>query len=70
MADEELKKLLLQNIELSEKIYRELEKQRKLRRLSLIIGLIVIVLPIIIAIIAFPWMMKTVQGYYGGMLNL
>lgn len=70
MSEEEIKQLLNKNIELSERIYQSLEKQRKIRRWTLIIGLVVIVLPLIIAIISIPWILSTMESYYGGLLNL
>ncbi|MFA5051506.1 MAG: hypothetical protein WC544_00405 [Patescibacteria group bacterium] len=70
MPDEEIKQLLLKNIELSEKIWLSLERQRKIRLWTLIIGIAVIVLPLIVAAISFPWMMRTIQDYYGATLNI
>ncbi len=70
MSEEELKQLLNKNIELSEKIWISLEKQRKIRLWTLIIGIAVIVLPLIAAAVAFPWMVKTIQDYYGATLNI
>lgn len=70
MSEEEIKQLLNRNIELSEKIWQSLEKQRKIRLWTLIIGIAVIVIPLIITAIAFPWMMHTIQNYYGSMLNI
>jgi hypothetical protein len=70
MSEEEIKQLLNRNIELSEKIWQSLEKQRKIRLWTLIVGIAVIVLPLIVAAIAFPWMMSTIQNYYGATLNI
>ncbi len=70
MADEELKILIQKNIELSEKILVSLEKQRQIRRWTLIITLIVVVLPLIITLISLPWMIQTIQSYYGELLTI
>lgn len=70
MPDEELKELLQKNIALSEKIWLSLERQRKIRLWTLIIGVAVIVVPLVIAALALPWMMHTIQNYYGATLNI
>jgi len=70
MPEEEIKKLLEQNLELSRKIYQTVEKQRQYRKWSVIISIIVIIIPLIAAAIALPWIISTLQSYYGGALNL
>lgn len=70
MPDEELKQLLRTNIELSEKIWAALERQRKIRLWTLIIGIAVIVIPLIVAAVSLPWMVHTIQDYYGATLNI
>ncbi|MFA6552825.1 MAG: hypothetical protein WCT27_00115 [Patescibacteria group bacterium] len=70
MSEEEIKQLLQKNIELSEKMWLSLEKQRKIRLWTLIIGIAVIVIPLIISALAFPWMVQTIQNSYGAALNI
>lgn len=70
MPEEEIKALLQRNIELSEKICAEMEKQKKIRLWTLIISIAVIVLPLVAAVIMLPWMVSTIQKYYGGALNI
>lgn len=70
MSEEEIKQLLQENKVLLEKVYQELHKQRRMRMWSIIITIVVIVVPLIAAVAALPWMMKTVQNYYGGALNI
>ncbi len=53
-----------------EEIRASLEKQRRIRIWSLVIGIIIIVLPLLAGIIAIPWMMQTVESYYGGILGM
>jgi len=70
MSEEEIKKLLKQNLELSRLIYESIEKQRVYKKWTVIITIVVVVLPLIAIIIALPWLMSTFQSYYGGVLNL
>lgn len=70
MSEEEIKKLLARNIELSEGIYQSVEKQRKYRLWSLIITIVFFVIPLIIALVAIPWMISTIQSYYSGVIDL
>lgn len=70
MSEEELKSLLNKNIAISEQIFQSLEKQRKIRMWTLIIGIAVIVLPMIVAVFMVPWFMDTMDSYYGDLLNL
>lgn len=70
MSEEEIKQLLNKNIQLTEKIYESLERQRKIRLWTLILGIVVIVLPLIAAAFAIPWMLNTVESYYGDTLGL
>lgn len=70
MPEEEIKKLLEQNLELSRKIYQSIEKQRQYRKWSIIITIVVVIIPLIVAAIALPWVISNVQSYYGGVLNL
>ena len=70
MADDELKQLLSENKALMQKILVEMERQRRMRRWSMIITLVLVVLPLIIAAAALPWMIKTIESYYGGALTL
>ncbi|MFA5134338.1 MAG: hypothetical protein WC505_00955 [Patescibacteria group bacterium] len=69
MSEEELKQLLNTNIELTRSVYESLERQRKVRLWTLILGIAVIVLPLIAAAFAVPWMISTIESYYGGALN-
>ena len=69
MSEDEIKLLLNKNIEISEKIFQSLEKQRKIRMWTLIIGIAVIILPMIAAIFMVPWFMCTMDSYYGDLLN-
>lgn len=70
MSEEEIKQLLNKNIQLTEKVYESLERQRKIRLWTLILGIVVIVLPLIAAAFAIPWMLNTVESYYGDTLVL
>ncbi|XOU93965.1 MAG: hypothetical protein ACNFW9_03905 [Candidatus Kerfeldbacteria bacterium] len=69
MSEEELKALLNKNIVISEQIFQSLEKQRKIRMWTLIIGIAVIILPMIAAVFMVPWFMNTMDSYYGDLLN-
>ncbi|MFH0805018.1 MAG: hypothetical protein V1916_02370 [Patescibacteria group bacterium] len=66
----ELRDLLRKNLVLTEKIFTSMERQRKLRVWVVVLSIVVIVVPLIAAAVSLPWMMKTVQSYYGTGLNL
>jgi len=70
MSEEEIKKLLVRNIELSEKIHQSVEKQRKYRLWSLVITIVFFGIPLIIALVAIPWIISTIQSYYGSIVNI
>lgn len=69
MSEEEIKGLLQKNIDISEKIFQEVEKQRKIRKWTLIIGIIFIVLPLILALVSIPWIIGNYESYYGDILG-
>lgn len=70
MSEDEIKLLLKQNIELSQMIYADLEKQRKIRKWTLIISIVVIVLPLIASIFIIPWAFGNISDYYGEVFDL
>ena len=70
MSEEEIKLLLKQNIELSQMIYADLEKQRKIRKWTLIISIVVVVIPLIASIFIIPWAFGNINSYYGEVFDL
>lgn len=70
MSEEEIKTLLNKNIAISEQIFQSLEKQRKIRMWTLIIGVAVIVLPMIAALFVVPWAIGNLEFYYDDLLSL
>ncbi|KKP95359.1 MAG: hypothetical protein US25_C0062G0004 [Candidatus Moranbacteria bacterium GW2011_GWE1_36_7] len=65
--DEVLKKLEEQQIKI-DAMYVSVEKLRKYFLWTLVITIATIVLPIIIMMIALPFMMSTISNAYGGLL--
>lgn len=70
MPDEELKMLVKQNLELTQKIFASLERQRRIRFWTLMFGIAVIVIPLIVMAAMLPWIFKTFSSYYGGFINI
>jgi len=70
MSEEEIKELLNKNIQLSEKILESLERQRKIRMWTLIIGIAIVVVPLIASIFNIPWALGNLGDYYGDLLDI
>jgi len=70
MSEEEIKELLNKNIQLSEKILESLERQRKIRMWTLIIGIGIIVVPLIASFFIIPWALGNLGDYYGNLLDI
>jgi len=70
MSEQELTQLIQRNIQLSEQILAAMEKQRKIRMWTLIIGIALIVIPLIASIFILPWALGNLGDYYGNILDL
>lgn len=71
--DEEIKKLLEQNLKLTEEIYLMMKKTKRylaFQRLVSIFYLIIIIAPIILGIIYLPPLLKGVFDQYRGLLGV
>lgn len=66
--ENEIKDLLTQNLELSQKIYRSAERSRKYFLWSLIIGLAMIIIPLALALIFLPSIIGNYLKAYQGLL--
>ncbi|MDP2684661.1 MAG: hypothetical protein Q8P20_06505 [bacterium] len=70
MSEEEIKDLLKQNLQLTRAIYESMEKQRKIRKWTLIISIAVIVIPLIASIFIIPWAFGNISDYYQEVFDL
>lgn len=65
MEEELIKKIELQQLKI-DATYESVEKLRKYFLWTLIMTVVTFVLPLIVAIIAIPFMVSTISSLYGG----
>ena len=71
--DEEIKKLLEKNLELTEEIYKKAKYMKRyviFQQIFCILKILIIVVPIVLGIIYLPPLLKNVYSQYHELLNL
>ncbi len=71
--DEEIKKLLEKNLELTEEIYKKAKYMKRyviFQQIFCILKILIIVVPIVLGIIYLPPLLKNVYSQYQELLNL